>query len=86
MHNHADLNGHSVTHSHPWLPGNSHSHSQQHSASIAEINDALLTMDLSRTVTVEAPMMSFVLIESGFRAYESDCESKIAVGRAPPVL
>lgn len=86
VHHHADLNGHSVTHSHPWMPGTSHSHSQQQTTSIAELNDALLAMEVSQSVTLDAPLTTFVLVENGMRESLADGENVCAVGRAPPML
>ena len=86
VHHHADLNGHSVTHSHPWLPGSTHSHTQQQNVTIDEINNALLTMELARTVMVDAPVMTYVHIENGVKASFADGEHVCAVGRAPPMI
>lgn len=65
MHTHACIDGHSVTHSHPYLPTSHHSHSAQSLDQIASFNAAAAAMEGSMATAAPAPGHHLIVTAAG---------------------
>lgn len=86
IHSHT-LNGHKVTHSHPYLPGEAHQHSATAFQYLAGTNAAAYSMVASATINVNATGFRCIgrinsLPEKAFKVSENDC----SLTRGPPML
>ncbi len=85
IHTHRLFDGHTEVHSHPFMPGTAHSHSDSGFQAISHINAALAAVD--RTPLTEIPQVSECRVSTAFLVA---CSLKIFFtdfrkGRAPPV-
>lgn len=84
FHTHRLFDGHTEVHSHPFLPGSAHSHSDSAFQSFAQLNAALAAME--KAPVAEVPRADYRRIRTVFRVCCSLALdfTELLRGRAPP--
>lgn len=84
IHTHACIDGHSVTHSHPYLPSSHHSHSALSLDQIAGFNAAASAIEGSAATSVPAPARYFTVTAAGIVSDTAAGTPATAALRGPP--
>lgn len=86
MHIHKDSDGHLITHSHPYLPSGSHTHTGSSLDLVAAFNAASQAAKFTNVISLSAPVVMHTLVRSvrdlDVVIRHTSCYSL----RAPPVL
>ena len=85
VHSHQLIDGHVEVHSHPYMPGSHHTHSDAGFLGIAQLNAAMASMELSAPIAVPGVRMQRVRQEFRLRTWHKYDFTDIGSGRAPPV-
>lgn len=86
VHSHIGLDGRTIAHSHPFLPGSCHGHSSQQTDAINHINLALMTAELSETTELTKPVEGYIVLTESIVADMVDNTRVTISGRAPPIV
>lgn len=86
VHQHVGLDGRSVAHSHPFVPGTSHGHSAQQVFAISELNTQMITDDTVSVPVVESSSELLAVIQTPCPTKDSVFSPHHSDGRAPPVV
>ena len=85
MHMHKDVAGHSILHSHPYLPNSSHSHTSNSLDLINAFNSAAISTDVPESLPVLTPQLSYITFDTPWRA-STVVEEHTSIGlRGPPM-
>ena len=85
-HVHKDIDGHPITHSHPYLPAGTHGHSALSLDLISAFNAASIAANAVQNMSVSAPETACSLIDSDITSFAAVKHIAAFSLRGPPAL